>query len=365
MECKIINAANQMPNSHGEAGRINGNGFSDFQSFLKAETTDIPAQNIVLNPPAPAFKERDILLQKETQPISKTDAVIAYRKQMNATMELSGWEKYKDDQLLSNPGGDQYYLDQKQVIPNALDQESFRGRVGKDISDAFSNVKNFFENLFFGAKILSRNKDNQIIEASQRGLIGSEIDFFKDLGSALSFGAWRPDGEKTPEGFAGRAGFFFTKIKEAFFGDLVEGVAGSVIHLGEDLVLAGWNLVEVLPDATVGNFESGRKLTTTIFDNGQVAIDYLTDILPGGEAWLRVHALNLGASDKLMPPILYNLQMPEHYEKDARWQCVRNTPFRKAIETIGSILADITTVKFLGDTEWFSHEEHHNDYYQR
>lgn len=362
MEFKIINAANQMPNSFGEARKINGNGFPDLQSFLKAEPLDLPEQNLEMNPPAPAFKEHDILLQKESQPISKTEAVAAYRKQMNATEELSDWEKYKDDQLLSNPGGDQYYLDQKQVIPNARDQESFWGRIGKDISDAFSNVKNFFQNLFFGSKILYRDKDNQIQEARQRGLVGSVIDFFKDLGSAFSFGTWRPDGEKAPEGFAGRVGFFFSKIKEAVFGDLVEGVAGSTVHLGEDLVLAGWNLVEVLPDATIGNFESGRKLTTTIFDNGQVAIDYLTDILPGGEAWLRVHALNFGASDKLTPPILYNLQMPEHYDKDARWQYVRNTPFRKAIETIGSILADIATVKFIGDTECLSDEEHHKNY---
>ena len=362
MECKIINAANQTPNSLGEARKINGNGFPDFQSFLKAAPLDIPEQNLAMNSPELAFKEHDILLQKESQPISRTEAVATYRKQMNAAEDLSDWEKYKDDQLLSNPGGDHYYLDQKQVIPNARDQESFWGRIGKDISDAFSNVKNFFQNLFFGAKIFYRDKENQIQEASQRGLVGSVIDFFKDLGSALSFGAWRPDGEAVPEGFTGRVGFFFSKIKDAVFGDLLEGVAGSVIHLGEDLVLAGWNLVEVLPDATIGNFEAGRKLTTTIFDNGQVAIDYLTDILPGGEAWLRVHSPNLGASDKLTPPILYNLQMPEHYDKDTRWQYVRNTPFRKAIETISSILADIVTVKFIGDTEWLSHEERHKNY---
>jgi len=365
MEFKIINTANQLPKFSGEAGKINRNRFSDFRSFLNAESLDIPEQKTEMNPPAQAYREQDIFLQKESQSISKTEAVASYRKQMNASKELSGWEKYKDDQLLSNPGGDQYYLDQKLAIPNAIDQESFRSRIGKDISDAFSNVKNFFDNFLFGAKILYRNDDNQIREARQRGIVGSGIDFFKDIGSAFSFGIWRPDGEKEPEGFAGRMGFFFSKIKEAVFGDLVEGVAGSAIHLGEDLVMAGWNLVEVLPDATIGNFESGKKLTTTIFDNGQVIIDYLTDILPGGEAWLRVHALNLDASNKLTPPILYNLQIPEHYGDDARWQYVRNTPFRKAIETIGSILADIATVKFIGDTEWFSHEEHHNEYLQR
>lgn len=60
--------------------------------------------------------------------------------------------------------------------------------------------------------------------------------------------------------------------------------------MAEDRMLTGWNLVEVIPDATIGNLGAGEKLTTTFFDNGQVTIDYLTDILPAGEAWLRVHS---------------------------------------------------------------------------
>jgi hypothetical protein len=105
-----------------------------------------------------------------------------------------------------------------------------------------------------------------------------------------------------------------------------------------DLVLAGWNLVEVLPDATIGNLESGRKLTTTLFDNGQVWVEYLTDIVPTGDAWLRVHAPSL---QEFKLPVVYNLGMPEHFTGDTRWEYIRNTPFRKTIETIGALLADV------------------------
>ena len=58
-----------------------------------------------------------------------------------------------------------------------------------------------------------------------------------------------------------------------------------------------------------GSFGPGQKLTTTIFDNGHVAIEYLTDIIPSGDAWLRVHASNL---KEIKPPVLYNLKMPEY-----------------------------------------------------
>ena len=172
-----------------------------------------------------------------------TQAIAVYRDHIDHRDELTDWEKYKDDQLLSNPGGDHYYLKEKAVVANPKDQETFWGRISKDISDSFENVKNAFENLFLGAKILYRDENNQIQEARHRGLLGSIGDFFKDLGSALSFGTWRPDGEKEPQGFLKRMGFFFSKMKEAVFGDLVQGVAGSVIRSGESIILAGWNLL--------------------------------------------------------------------------------------------------------------------------
>ena len=220
--------------------------------------------------------------------------------------KISDIQKYKDDQLLSNPGGDHYDLDQGKVVTDLKDQESFFGRVGKDLSDAFGNVKNFARNFLFGSKIQYRDQDDQIREARQRGLVGSVVDFFKDVGSAFTFGAWRPDGEEEPQGFGKRVGFFFSKMKEAIFGDLIQGVSGSAIHMGEDLLFAGWNLAEVIPDAAIGNFKT------------------------------------------LQPPLVHNALMPERGSEDERWAYVRNTPFRKTIETIGSLLSDVFSLRILG-----------------
>lgn len=254
--------------------------------------------------------------------------------------EMSGWQIYRDEQLLSNPGGDQYFTDQAST---GKDEEgnSFLERVGKDVRDAFSNLGNFFGHLLFGAETHYRDTEGNVQVTEESGLIGSLVDFVKDVGSALTMGTWRPDGEAEPASFGERAEFVFGKLKEAFFGDLVGGVGGSINHMAEDLVLAGWNLVEVIPDATIGNFAAGEKLTTTIFDNGQVAIDYLTDILPAGEAWLRVHSANLSDSQL---PVLFNLGMPETVQGDARWETIRNTPYRKTIETIGALLVDVATL---------------------
>ena len=267
-------------------------------------------------------------------------------KAYNEIEKMSGPKKYAEDQLLSSPGGDHYYLDQKRIDHDPVDQSDFLGRVGKDISDAFSNVKKFFKDMFFGSKVLYKDQNDLIQEAEQRGAAGSVVDFFKDLGSALSFGAWRPDNEEEPQGFVKRCGFFFSKMKEAVMGDIVQGVSGSIVRMGEDLLFAGWNFVEAIPDATIGQFEKGKKLTTAFFDTGQVVMDYLTDIMPSGEAWVRVHSMSF-KDFKL--PVLNNIGKPESDSQDSRWQFVRNTPFRKTIETIGSLATDILTLKILGD----------------
>ena len=327
----------------------------DFESHLHEELSGRDSDEPVVNPTFTLLPP-DIDLENLPNSFSSGNAIPAYQKEMHHNArQMSDWQKYKDDQLLSNPGGDDYYLKERKVISDPKDQESFWGRIGKDLSDSFDNLKKSFKDLFFGSEILYRDENNQIREGTQTGLIGSVVELFKDLGSALSFGVWRPDGEAEPEGVGERIGFFFSKMKESIFGDLVQGVGGSAVRIGEGLVLAGWNLAEVVPDATIGNFEEGRKLTTTIFDNGQVAIDYLTDILPTGEAWLRVHSPNFDDLNDAKAPILYNIEMPEHYMKDARWRYVRNTPFRKTIETIGSLLADVVAVQWLGDTGGLSH----------
>lgn len=330
----------------------------DFQSVLnRGSVTPTTADSRGSNRSFPISSPHRPLGPASVEPL-RTDGIRAYQKQGSTEQVSTGFTsdvaKYKDDQLLSNPGGDHYYLEEKKVVHDPKEQESFWGRVGKDLSDTFGNVKNFFKNTFFGAKVHYRDENNQIQEAQQKGLLGSVVEFFKDFGSALSFGLWRPDGESEPQGFVKRAGFFFSKMQEAFFGDLVQGVSGSAIRMGEDLLFAGWNLVESIPDATIGNFKAGRKLTTALFDNGQVVLDYLTDILPSGEAWVRVHSPNI---KDLKLPVLNNIKMPEHQTEDSRWKFVRNTSFRKAIETVGSLLTDILTFKFLGQTKLLGEDD--------
>ncbi len=269
--------------------------------------------------------------------------------------DMNDIEKYMDDQLLSNPGGDNYYLDEMRVEEGDYTHNSFISRVGKDIKDAFSNIRNLFMDMFTGSKVCYRGRDGTIKQHKRRGLFSAIGDFFKDLGSALTFGAWRPDGEAEPKGFFGRVKFFFSKIKEAIFGDLVQGIGQSMVHMGEDLIFSVLNLIEVIPDATIGNIKAGRCLTTKVFDTAQVFLDYITDIVPFGDAWIRVHSMK-----GRKPPVYYNLSLKERESGDERWSYIRNTPFRKAIETIGSIFSDIMLIRFLGNTKLISNDHHEN-----
>ncbi len=267
----------------------------------------------------------------------------------------SDFEKYKDDQLLRNPGGRNYYIEEKKVVENSSDQQTFGGRLGKTISAVTGNIKNFAGNIFFGSKFLYRGQGDEIREGTTRGFMGAVRDFFKDMGGALSFGAFHPDRAEAPKGFTERLVYSAGKLKDAVLNDVVEGIPSSINQMGKNLVLAGWHLVQVMPDATIGNFDAGRKLTTSIFDNGHVAVEYLTDVMPTGDAWLRVHASNFRG---LQPPVLYNLKMPEQFTGDTRWEYVRNTPFRKSIETIGSLLADAAFIYLLGQTGSSSNRHH-------
>src|SRR5208337_2403609 len=294
-----------------------------------------------LKPPALSFAE-----SLNAPPPTQTDVAAAYQRHIKPSAEpaaLSGFQKYKDDQLLRNPGGRHYYLDEKQVDEHPQKESPFH-LLRKDISDAFGNIKNFFGNMFLGTTVLYRNEQNEIQEGHQRGLLRTMTDFCKDLGSALSFGTWHPGSAEAPLGFKNRLLYSASKLKDAFTGDILEGVPSSVNHMGKNLILSGWHLLEVLPDAAMGSFKPGQKLTTTIFDNGHVAIEYLTDIIPSGDAWLRVHASNL---KEFKLPVLYNLKMPEHYTGDTRWEHVRNTTYRKTIETIGALLADGLSIGLL------------------
>jgi len=332
---------------------------SAFHSLLNRNLTRPAAES---TQPATSTYHPDPSSTQQAARLDKTsgsNVVSSYQKHLLKSSfpgKNSAVAKYKDDQLLSNPGGDYYYMDQKKILKNPDAQKSFWGRIGKNIADAISNVKNFVGDLLLCSRVHYRDKNDQIQEVKRRGLVGSVADFFKDVGSALSFGKYRPDGEKEPQGVAQRIGFFFNKMKEAVCGDILQGVTASIIHMGEDLLFAGWNLFETLPDATIGNFEAGRKLTTKIFDNGQVVLDYITDILPAGDAWVRVHSADLKKGEI---PILHNYNAPEYEPVDVTRKFVRNTPFRKKIETIGSVAMDILSLKFLRRM-WSSDSEHHN-----
>ncbi len=327
-----------------------------FDKTLQTAMMSTPAPQSLMQPEkgpndAVVSASPALLSSKSTgnAPNSGTRASAAYRKSLASkppdSVQMSGWQKYKDDQLLRNPGGG-YYSDQGKVVENT-GKKSIPWLIGRDISGVAGNIGNFFANVFMGSKIRYRDEKNQIRKTQQTGLLGTVGNFFRDLAGALSFGAYHPGSQQQPHGFKNRLLYSVSKLQDAFVGDMINGVPASVNHMAQNAILAGWRLVEVLPDAALGSFEPGRKLTTTVFDNGQVAVEYLTDIVPSGDAWLRVHGADW---KKLKLPVIYNLKMPEHFDGDTRWSHVRNTPFRKTIETIGSLVADGLTIGFLGQT---------------
>lgn len=323
-----------------------------FKSALAAATLPLQKSNPMgaFRPAAPPAPNR----APDTIQASNRAAVAAYRHQappppaQAQAPRMSGWQQYKDEQLLSNPGGDHYHLGRQPRVQTPKMRPSFRERIGKDFSATLANIANGFKNLFMGATRHYRDSAGQIKPVKTGGVFRAIGSFFKNVGSALTLGQWHPDRDQAPRGIVERSKFVFSRLKQAVLGNLVQGVGGSTVQVGEDLLLAGWNLVEIIPDATLGNFEAGRKLTTTIFDNGQVLVDYLTDILPTGEAWLRVHAADLKNSQA---PLIYNITLNERFDGDERWRYVRNTPFRKTIETLGSLLADIVTVKLFSNAQ--------------
>lgn len=319
------------------------------------QSSSAPQDRLVTKLPVLSFTE------SLKAPPSGMAVAAAYRRHDRQSAEpaqLNDYQKYIDDQLLRNPGGRNYYLDEKKVIDNAPKQ-SLWSLIRKDFSDALGNIKNFFGNLFLGTPVLYRSEENEIVQGWQKGLVGTMADFCKDIGSALTFGAWHPGSDQPPSGFKNRLLYSVSKLEDAFLGDILKGVPSSANHMGKNLALAGWHLVEVLPDALTGSFEPGQKLTTTIFDNGHVAVEYLTDIIPSGDAWLRVHASDW---KELKLPVLYNIKMPEHHTGDVRWEFVRNTPFRKTIETIGSLLTDALAVGLIGHTGTTSNRRNQVDY---
>ena len=247
--------------------------------------------------------------------------------------------RYKEDQLLANPGGDHYHTDRtKNVIVKPDGPSGFIQRVGKDLKDAGRNFLNMIENFLAGAEYKYRAADGSIGSGRHSGLLGTVGKFFRNLASGLSFGAYIPEGETVPVGAWGRTKHFFKKVfGEALVNNLVAGAPRAVGHMLKDGALGVLNLAEAVADATIGSLPKGERLVTKTFDNAQVLLSYVMDILPYGDAWSRV--LSPGSADQgLALPLVYNLNSPVTGIQDSNWVRVRNTPFRKAIETAGSVM---------------------------
>ncbi len=270
--------------------------------------------------------------------VSKNKAIETYKLSMSDQIKM-----YVQDQLLSNPGGDQYDLEEPDGQAKNV-SNNWQSAIKKDISDAIKNIRNFFLDLTIGAPFKYIDSNGKIQTGRKRGLLQSIASFFKNIVSGLTFGLYTPGNQKPPKILSGRIKHFFKSFYRAIFSDAIEGVGGSINHAAEDLVFGAWNSIEAISDATIGTTSVGRRVTSKIFDNGQVILDYATDVIPGGEAWFRVHDGNILKGEF---PIITNLQKPIKSEAH-RWAYVRNTPFRKAIETIGSLMSDIFYFIFVG-----------------
>ena len=246
---------------------------------------------------------------------------------------------YKEDQFLTNPGGDNYFIRNGKVeYDQNYDHGNFAKRIGKDVSDSFANLNNAVLNSLFGAEYRYVDKSGSLQTAKKTGVLSAVGKFVKNVFEGV-YG--KPETDKTTPNALDKLAHMGKKIVvDGIAKNLFMEVPQNLINVTENLFLGTLNALEIIPDATIGNFEDGRKLTTKIFDNSQIAINYISDVLPSGEAWMRVHALGTDKNNRNLP-ILFNIKSPQQGLDDLRWESVRNTPFRKVIETIGSITADI------------------------
>lgn len=265
----------------------------------------------------------------------ETQALYSDTKKEASSISLKDqFKKYKEDQLLSKPGGDNFITKND----NSIDQSKFTKRVGKDLLDAGENFKNIFKDIGTGAAIKYVDKDGNIKEGKKVGFAGTIVNFFKDMASGITFGKYTPEGEDAPDNALEATKHFFKKIfVDALFKDAVVGIPRSAIHVGEDAVFACINLAETIPDATIGNCKAGQMVTTEFFDDTQVFIDFVTDIIPMGEAGSRTRAFTLKKGLKGLP-IVYNITSPEQGVDNENWKYVRNTPLRKTIESVATFI---------------------------
>ncbi len=246
---------------------------------------------------------------------------------------------YKEDQLLSSPGGDSVFVDANgKVVNKGPEQNGIKERVSKDIKDAKSNFVNMLKDASYGSKFHYKTQDGEIKEGERVGLLETIENFFKDLVSGISLGAYTPGTEENPSGVSETIKHSLKKVfVDAVYNDMVVGIPRSVVQIAKDAALVGLNLAETVPDATIGSTKVGNVVATQVFDNTQVALEFLTDVLPGGEGRGRVYAFRLDKGIRGLP-LIHNLTTPEHGTDDADFKYVRNTSFRKTIETISSIV---------------------------
>ena len=114
-------------------------------------------------------------------------------------------KKYKEDQLLSNPGGDKYFLERStDVIDSSYSHDKFVNRVGKDLFDAFSNIKNLVKDFGSGSEVKYLD-DNGVLKSRKKvGLLKTVGNFAKDIASGLSFGAYTPEEHRKTHWFRGK-----------------------------------------------------------------------------------------------------------------------------------------------------------------
>lgn len=237
--------------------------------------------------------------------------------------------KYREDQLLTSPGGDRFFLARSgNVIDIGYDHALFTNRVGKDIRDSYDNLRNLIKDLGSGREIKYLDHNGKIKRHRRQGLTGAAANLISNIVSGISMGAYTPANETKPEGISGRIKHFFKKVfVEAVGKDMITNIPRSIVSVGEDALFAGLNLMEVIPDATIGNTRLGRNITTRIFDDLQVAVDFATDVMPGGGASTRTKAFLTG---KIMGS-------DDGRDDQNSIQLTRSTPFRRVIEAISLI----------------------------
>ncbi len=262
-------------------------------------------------------------LNNEDRVLSRNDVVEIDKADRGFMHQI---KKYKEDQLLSNPGGDKYFLERSTgVIDNEYSHDKFASRVGKDLFDAFSNIKNLAKDLGSGSEVKYMDTNGVLKTRKKIGFLKTVGNFTKNIASGLSLGAYTPEETEKPVGIGARFKHLFKSVFVKAIGkDLVVDLPQSALNIGEDVLFAGLNLVETIPDATIGNTKLGRKMTTQVFDNTQVAMDFVTDVAPGGEASTRA---KLYMIKKIF-------RMNDKISNADTQRFVRYTPFRKAIENL-------------------------------